>query len=75
MSGQARCSDEVKFDAEAQVTERGYPIKEVAARLGSSWAALIFSWSIRLRPGSKAKVSGCPMIHATLSGCCSEQSP
>gem|GEM_PF-6551152 len=36
MSGQARCSDEVKFDAEAQVTERGYPIKEVAARLGSS---------------------------------------
>ena len=34
MSGQIRYSDEFKIDAAAQVTERGYPVKEVAERLG-----------------------------------------
>jgi transposase len=34
MSGQIRYSDEFKIDAVAQVKERGYPVKEVAARLG-----------------------------------------
>ncbi|MGX9353397.1 IS110 family RNA-guided transposase (plasmid) [Shimia sp. W99] len=34
MSGQIRYSDEFKIDAVAQVTERGYSVKEVAERLG-----------------------------------------
>lgn len=34
MSGQIRYSDEFKIDAAAQVTERDYPVKEVAERLG-----------------------------------------
>lgn len=43
MSGQIRYSDEFKIDAVAQVTERGYPVKEVAARLGISTKSL-YSW-------------------------------
>ena len=36
MSGQIRYSDEFKTDAVAQVTKRGYSVKEVAERLGTS---------------------------------------
>lgn len=36
MSGQIRYSDEFKIDAVAQVTKRGYSVKEVAERLGTS---------------------------------------
>ncbi len=43
MSGQIRYSDEFKIDAVAQVTERGYPVKEVAARLGISTKSL-YTW-------------------------------
>ena len=40
MSGQIRYSDEFKIDAVAQVTERGYPVKEVVERLGISTKSL-----------------------------------
>ena len=40
MSGQIRYSDEFKIDAVAQVTERGYSVKEVAERLGISTKSL-----------------------------------
>lgn len=36
MSGQIRYSDEFKIDTVAQVTERGYSVKEVAEQLGIS---------------------------------------
>ena len=43
MSGQIRYSDEFKIDAVAQVTERGYSVKEVAERLGISTKSL-YTW-------------------------------
>ena len=43
MSGQIRYSDEFKVDAVAQVTERGYSVKEVAERLGISTKSL-YTW-------------------------------
>ena len=43
MSGQIRYSDEFKIDAVAQVTERGYPVKDVAERLGISTKSL-YTW-------------------------------
>ena len=43
MSGQIRYSDEFKIDAVAQVTERGYSVKEVAERLGVSTKSL-YTW-------------------------------
>ncbi|WP_208350190.1 transposase, partial [Pseudaestuariivita rosea] len=44
MSGQIRYSDEFKIDAVAQVTERGYSVKEVAERLGISTKSL-YTWT------------------------------
>lgn len=43
MSGQIRYSDEFKIDAVAQVTERGYSVKEVAERLWISTKSL-YTW-------------------------------
>ena len=43
MSGQIRYSNEFKIDAVAQVTERGYSVKEVAERLGISTKSL-YTW-------------------------------
>ena len=43
MSGQIRYSDEFKIDAVAQVTERGYSVKEVAERLGINTKSL-YTW-------------------------------
>ena len=43
MSGQIRYSDEFKVDAVAQVTERGYSVKDVADRLGISTKSL-YTW-------------------------------
>ncbi len=40
MSGQICYSDEFKIDAVAQVTERVYSVKDVAARLGISTKSL-----------------------------------
>ncbi len=40
MSGQVRYSDELKNDAVARVTERGYMVKDVARRLGISAKSL-----------------------------------
>lgn len=43
MSGQIRYSDEFKIDAVAQVTERGYSVKEAAERLGIGTKSL-YTW-------------------------------
>ena len=43
MSGQIRYSDEFKIDAVAQVTERGYSVKDVAERLGISIVDVLVS--------------------------------
>jgi len=43
MSGEIRYSDEFKIDAVAQVTERGYSVKDVAERLGISTKSL-YTW-------------------------------
>ena len=38
--GTVNFSDDFKRDAVAQITERGYPVKEVSARLGVSQHSL-----------------------------------
>lgn len=43
MTGQIRCSDELRIAAVAQVAERGYSVKEVAERLGISTNSL-YTW-------------------------------
>ena len=43
MPSQIRYSDEFKMDAVAQITERGYSVKEVAERLGISTKSL-YTW-------------------------------
>ncbi|EEW25214.1 transposase IS3/IS911 family protein [Rhodobacter ferrooxidans] len=49
MSG-ANFTDEFKRDAEAQVEDRGYPMRDVAERLGVSTKS-IYSWQKQfLRP-------------------------
>ena len=47
MSGQVRYSDEFKIDAVAQVTERGYSVKEVSERLGISTKSL-YTWMAKI---------------------------
>ena len=41
--GKANFSEEFKRDAEAQITERGYPVAEVSQRLGVSPYSL-YAW-------------------------------
>ena len=41
--GAGNFMDEFKRDAVAQITERGYPVKEVSARLGVSMHSL-YAW-------------------------------
>jgi transposase len=43
MMGTGNFTDEFKRDAVAQITERGYPIKEVSERLGVSLHSL-YAW-------------------------------
>jgi len=43
MSGRIRYTDEFKIDAVAQVTERGYSVKDVAKRLGITTKSL-YNW-------------------------------
>lgn len=43
MSGRIRYTDEFKIDAVAQVTERGYSVKDVAKRLGITTKSL-YTW-------------------------------
>ena len=43
MSGRIRYSNEFKIDAVAQVTERGYSVREVSDRLGITTKSL-YSW-------------------------------
>ncbi|KFE34102.1 ISEhe3 transposase A, partial [Thioclava atlantica] len=47
-------SDDFKRDAVAQITERGYPVREVAERLGVSQYSL-YSWKKKF---SKASTGG-----------------
>ena len=64
MSGQIRYSDEFKIDAVAQVTERGYSVKEVAERLGISTKSL-YTWMAKFSKPQRvsdqeAEVRRCP---------------
>ena len=52
--GKANFTEDFKRDAVAQVTERGYPVAEVAARLGISKYSL-YEW--RKRYGKPAAVA------------------
>jgi len=45
MSAQNRFSDEFKRDAVSQVVDRGYPVAEVAERLGVSTKS-IYTWTV-----------------------------
>ena len=51
MSAQNRFSDEFKKDAVSQVVDRGYPVAEVAERLGVSTKS-IYTWKAQFaKPG------------------------
>jgi transposase len=53
MSSQNRYTDEFKRDAVAQVVDRGYPIREVAERLGVS-AKSLYTWKAQFsKPGKE----------------------
>ena len=57
--GEANFSDEFKHDAVAQITERGYPVAEVAQRLGVSPHSL-YAWKRQLakvRRAMRARMS------------------
>lgn len=48
-------SDDFKRDAVAQITERGYPVREVAERLGVSQYSL-YSWKKKFSQASAGEV-------------------
>ena len=50
--GSKRYSQEFKEEAVRQVTERGYPVKDVAERIGVSEHSL-YKWIRAARPASK----------------------
>jgi transposase len=52
---QTRYTDEFKEEAVKQVTERGYPVKEVAERLGIS-AVTLYNWLGAKGSGRSRKV-------------------
>ncbi len=49
--GKANFSDDFKRDAVAQITERGYPVAEVSARLGVSQHSL-YAWKRKFAASS-----------------------
>ena len=51
MTSSTKFSDDFKRDAVAQITERGYPVREVAARLVVSQYSL-YSWKKKLAEAS-----------------------
>ena len=51
MSAQNRFSDEFKKDAVSQVVDRGYPVAEVAERLGVSTKS-IYTWKAQFAKGT-----------------------
>ena len=55
MSAQNRFSDEFKKDAVSQVVDRGYPVAEVAERLGVSTKS-IYTWKAQFsQPDCKTR--------------------
>jgi len=51
MMSSTKFSDDFKKDAVAQITERGYPVREVAERLGVSQYSL-YSWKKKFAKAS-----------------------
>lgn len=47
-------SDDFKRDAVAQITERGYPVKEVSERLGVSQHSL-YAWKRKFSPAASGE--------------------
>lgn len=56
MSAQHRFSDEFKKDAVSQVVDRGYPVAEVADRLGVSTKS-IYTWKSQFSKPCKTRES------------------
>ncbi len=54
--GKANFSDDFKRDAVRQITDRGYPVSEVAERLGVS-AHSLYEWKRKFSP-TEAKSDG-----------------
>lgn len=52
--GKGNYSDEFKRDAVAQITERGYPVAEVAQRLGVSQHSL-YAWKRKFAKASSGE--------------------
>ena len=50
-------SDDFKRDAVAQITERGYPVREVSDRLGVS-AYSLYAWKKKFSKASSGDASG-----------------
>jgi len=63
MSG-AKFTDEFKRDAVAQVEDRGYPVREVAERLGVSTKS-IYTWQKALMERPDHLSSSCSMRAAS----------
>lgn len=51
----SKFSDEIKRHAVAQITERGYPVSEVAKRLGVS-AYSLYAWKKKFAKASSGEV-------------------
>lgn len=56
MSSQNRYTDEFKRDAIAQVVDRGYPVSEVAERLGVSTKSL-YTWKAQFSKPAKERAA------------------
>ncbi len=57
MSKGIRFTDEFKQDAVAQVVERGYPVSEVAERLGISTKSL-YTWKVQFSKSPRVRSEG-----------------
>ncbi|EYD71952.1 Mobile element protein [Limimaricola hongkongensis DSM 17492] len=55
MMSSSKFSDEFKRDAVAQITERGYPVREVSQRLGVSPYSL-YAWKKKFAKNSSGEV-------------------
>ena len=60
--GKVRFTEEFKNDAVRQITERGYPVREVSQRLGVSTHSL-YAWVKRYSAPSDASAKENPSSH------------
>ena len=73
--GPGHFTDDFKRDAVAQITERGYPIKEVSERLGVSLHSL-YAWKrkfAKTASGETGKDAGIRLLKRELARVCEER--